>query len=320
MTAKPTHGDGPKPGEAPSRVDSARDVISQRDRDSVTPPASIGHRAHFTTAGLTLSYLDYGGTGPVLLALHGHLNEARFVEQGAAPLDAGYRVIALDQRGHGESEHATTYATDSYVDDALALLDHLGIGSAVMLGHSLGGVAAYLLAARAPDRVTGLIVVDIGAVIDDDLSFVQHWPRRAPTQQELIDALGFMGPKHSYVMRHYPDGWGLPSDGDDMAESQRELNGDHWQQWLSSTAPALLLHGTRSAQLTTEHSEQMAGGRPNTTLVHIDAGHAIYVDNPDEYTAAISGFLAELPHRPIDGPIDPPTPTADPQRDSQDRR
>ena len=263
-------------------------------RGAAAVPPSSGRRGAFQTAGLTLSYLDYGGPGPVPLALHGQLNEARFVEQGAAPLDDGYRIVALEQRGHGESEHATSYATERYVDDAVALLDHLGIAKAVVLGHSLGAAVAYLLAARVPERVAGLIVVDIGAVIDDDLSVAQSWPRRTAAQHELIEALGFMGAKQAYVMRHYDDGWGLPYDGAQMAASQRELNGDHWQQWLSSPTRALLIHGTCSRRLSTEHAEQMADRRPNTTLIHLDAGHAVYVDNPVEYTAAVREFLAQL--------------------------
>lgn len=253
-----------------------------------------GRRTTFDHGGITLSYLDSGGPGPILLALHGHLNEARFVHQGAVPPDLGYRVVALDQRGHGESGHAHSYATDRYVDDAVALLDHLGIATAVLLGHSLGAAVAYLLAARAPARVTAMIVVDIGAVIDDDLGITRQWPRRAASKEDLVTAFGFMGSKQAYVMRHYADGWGVPWCADEMVASQQELNGDHWREWLATTKPALLIHGVESRQLSGDHAEDMAARRSGTTLRHLPGGHAVYADNPDGYAAEVRAFLRTI--------------------------
>lgn len=255
-------------------------------------------RGSFTNDGLRLSYLDSGETDrPVLLALHGHLNEGRFVDQGALPPGHGYRVIAPDQRGHGESDHANPdggYATDRYVDDALALLNLLEVDQAVVLGHSLGGAVTYCLAARAPERVRAMVVVDIAACIDDSLDLVTAWPRRAPTREALVDAFGFMGPKQEFVMREYDDGWGVPWHREGMPQSQRELNGDRWDQWLATDLPTLLVHGTDSRQLATAHAEDMARRRPNTELVHLPGGHAMYVDHPEEYAAAVSPFLARF--------------------------
>ncbi|MDN4594680.1 alpha/beta fold hydrolase [Polycladomyces subterraneus] len=242
----------------------------------------------------SLSFIDYGGDGLPLLALHGHMNEGRFVQGLADAIRDDYRVIALDQRGHGESSRPSSFANDRYVDDALALLDYLGVQKAVVLGHSLGGVVAYRLAASRPERVLALIVVDIGAVVDNDLTFVASWPHRAPTQEELIAALGHLGPAHAYSMRQYEYGWGLPFVAEDMIISQRELNGDYWNDWLASRVPALLLHGTQSKVLSYEHAEEMARKRPNTTLVQINAGHAIYYDNPDRYVAEIQNFLKSV--------------------------
>ncbi|WP_308201299.1 alpha/beta fold hydrolase [Carbonactinospora thermoautotrophica] len=80
-------------------------------------------------------------------------------------------MIALDQRGHGYSDRPTDFSREGYIEDAVAVLDRLGLGAVVVLGHSLGGVNAYQLAARHPHLVSALISEDIGAEINDDLSF-----------------------------------------------------------------------------------------------------------------------------------------------------
>ncbi len=258
-----------------------------------TPPTS-GHRGSFTHDGLRLSYLDFGGDDgrPVLLALHGHLNEGRFVEQGAVPLDIGYRIVAPDQRGHGESDHPDAYSPDGYVGDALALLDHLGVERATMLGHSLGGQVAYRLAAAAPDRVDALVVVEMGAVLrSGSMEIIGGFPRRAATREALIEAFSFLGPNHAYVMREYADGWGVPWEVPEMLASEASISGDHWDVWLATDMPALVVHGTDSNVLDTQHADEMAARRSATEVVHIAGGHGIYRAAPREYTGAVTAFL-----------------------------
>ncbi|MFD1776583.1 alpha/beta fold hydrolase [Paenibacillus rhizophilus] len=110
--------------------------------------ASVSYtRKFFEGPDTTLSYIDFGGKGFPMLALHGHMNEGLLAQGLAGALAGEYRVITLDQRGHGESGRPLSYDNDRYVDDVLALLDHLGIDHAALLGHSLGGVVAYRLAA-----------------------------------------------------------------------------------------------------------------------------------------------------------------------------
>ncbi|AIQ14778.1 hydrolase [Paenibacillus durus] len=241
-----------------------------------------------------MSYIDFGGGGFPLLALHGHMNEGLFAQELAGALAGEYRVIALDQRGHGESERPVSYDNERYVDDALAVLDHLGIDETVLLGHSLGGVVAYRLAARRPERVRALIIEDIGAVVNDDLSFAGQWPRRAPTKAALIAALGRLGPVFAYSMREYENGWGLPFIPEDMAVSQSHLNGEHWDDWLATDCPALLLHGMRSTCLSYEQAEEMAARRPNTKLVHLEAGHSIHFEAPDQFLEVIQSFMKSI--------------------------
>ena len=141
-------------------------------------------RRAFERDGLTLSYLD-SDSGKPLVALHAHWMEAATFAPLAAALTPEWRLIALDQRGHGFSSHAATYSRSDYRDDLSALFDHLAIRSAVLLGNSLGGVNAYQFAAHHPQRVLALIIEDIGAKIEDDTRFALPWAGVYPTRSAL---------------------------------------------------------------------------------------------------------------------------------------
>lgn len=100
-------------------------------------------RRSFRHDELTLSYLDAGGDGQVLVALHAHWMEAATFKDFGNSMAPAWRVVALDQRGHGDSDHAETYSRQDYLGDLLAFVDHLGLTSAMVLGNSLGGVNAF---------------------------------------------------------------------------------------------------------------------------------------------------------------------------------
>ena len=118
-------------------------------------PADM-ERREFQHDGLRFSFLDSGGDGDVLIALHAHLMEAVTYAPLAAALPK-WRVVALDQRGHGYSDHSRSYTRNDYIQDVEALFEHLDLNEAVLLGNSLGGANAYQFAARHPERVRGLI-------------------------------------------------------------------------------------------------------------------------------------------------------------------
>ncbi|MFF2195823.1 alpha/beta fold hydrolase [Streptomyces sp. NPDC058157] len=262
-------------------------------------PAPEAARAALRVSGRRLSYLDSGGPGPLLLALHGHFGEARTFLPLIRQLPPDWRVVALDQRGHGHSDRPPDFSREGYVEDAAALLRHLGgPGPAVVLGHSLGGVNAYHLAFRHPGLVRALVVEDIGAEVDGDLSFCLTWPHRAPTRSALLDALGGSAPHLTDAVREYGDGWGLAFRPQDMTASQHALNGDHWRAWLGSGCPALLIRGSRSGVLPAGHARAMAAARPRTRLVELPTGHTVHATDPERFAAAVRTFLDALPPQP----------------------
>ncbi|WJV47566.1 alpha/beta fold hydrolase [Streptomyces flavofungini] len=244
--------------------------------------------------GRQLSCLDFGGSGQPLLALHGHFADGRTFAALARALGPRWRLIAPDQRGHGWSERAAEVSRDGYVGDAVAVLEHFGLTDVVVLGHSLGGVNAYQLAARHPRLVQALVIEDIGAEVDGDLSFCLSWPHRVPTRAALIETLGDSAQYVEDAVREYPDGWGLVFEARDMVLSQELLNGDHWGDWLASVCPALLVHGRHSTVLSGRHAKDMAARRPRTQLVELATGHTVRESDSMGFAAAVRGFLDGL--------------------------
>lgn len=111
--------------------------------------------------GLTL-HGEVAGDGPLIVALHGLTAARRYVLHGSRTIErSGYRVVAYDARGHGQSDPAPTpsdYRYADYADDALAVLDHLGVERAVLVGHSMGAHTAARLALTHPHRVAALVL------------------------------------------------------------------------------------------------------------------------------------------------------------------
>ena len=266
---------------------------------SVPEPPEAGRpelaRAVVSVDGRRLSYLDSGGEGPVLLALHGHFAEARTFARLAADLGGPLRVVALDQRGHGHSDRPADFSREGYVEDAAAVLAQLGCGPAVVLGHSMGGVNAYQLASRHPRSVRALVIEDIGAEIDGDVSFCLAWPHRTPTRAALLHALGASAPYLADTVREYADGWGLAFRPADTVASQQQLNGDHWADWLGSDCPALLVRGVRSAVLGARHAAEMTARRPGSRLVELGTGHTVHQSDPSGFASLVREFVGALP-------------------------
>jgi esterase len=248
-------------------------------------------RRSFKRDRLTFSYLD-SGHGKPLIALHAHWMEGATFAPLAAALGPEYRLIALDQRGHGFSSHAASYSRSDYLDDISGFFEHLAIRSAVLLGNSLGGVNAYQFAAHHPERVSALIIEDIGAQIEADTRFALAWAGIYPTRSALETQIGSrFVPALTPSIRETAHGWQLAFDPNDTEASQAEINGDHWNDWLASRCPTLLVRGRDSRVTTQAHFEQMATRRPNTELVVIDGGHVVHFDNPSGFIQAVLGFL-----------------------------
>ncbi|MFE4478593.1 MULTISPECIES: alpha/beta fold hydrolase [Streptomycetaceae] len=262
-------------------------------------PADRPAESFVRLGGRRFAYLDFGGPGPAVLALHGHFGRGRIFAPLAAALAGRYRVLALDQRGHGLSDNGGEFTPDAYAADAAAFLEALGPVPAAVLGHSMGGAVAFHLARRRPDLVAALVVADMTTLNREPetrpVLDVSGWPRRAPTRRALARALAERGVPAGYFMdsaAEFPDGWGFLFDTADMTASQAALTGDFTAVWNASAQPALLLRAADSFLLTPATARRMARERPNTRLVEVpDSGHWLYADAPDAFAHQVRAFL-----------------------------
>lgn len=254
-------------------------------------------RFEFHRDGLRLSYLDSRGGGDPLIAMHAHWMEGSTFAPLSAALQPDWRVVAPDQRGHGYSDHANSYTREDYLADLSALLEHLNLRApVVMLGNSLGGVNAYQYAARRPERVRAIIIEDIGVEIHDDVrGMMEGWSGIFKTREELASRIGpRLAPYLQGSFRQVEGGWRLAFDPEDMVKSQICIRGDHWNDWLGSSCPALVIRGNESRVTQQAHCEEMARRRPNTRLQVLEGGHVLHAGNPRAFEAAVKEFLREL--------------------------
>ncbi|MCF3972463.1 alpha/beta fold hydrolase [Paracoccus salsus] len=269
----------------------------------------------FTTEdGARIAYRDQGAGLPVLCLAGLTRNMADF--DYLAPHLPDLRLIRMDYRGRGQSDWTgpDTYNVPQEGRDALALLDHLGIGQAAVLGTSRGGLIGLLLAAVAHDRLLGLCLNDVGPVIDRGgleriMDYVGRNPKAA-THAELAAKLPAAMPGFADVpegrwladaQRHYaetPDGLRIrydPALREAFLAAFADESPDLWPLWDATAGlPVALIRGANSDLLSPEVALEMQRRRPD--LIHAEIpgrAHVPWLDEP-ESLAALRSWLAAL--------------------------
>lgn len=261
----------------------------------------MSKRGYFHRGDTRLSYVDFGGSAPgkqsrLLIALHGRSGSARNFAPLAKALAPDWHVMALDQRGHGWSDHPDDGSRDAFIDDAARLIDLMSPRAPVaLLGHSLGGVNAFQLAARRPELVQCVIVEDIPAHLKTPPMPLEPWPLR---WESLAEMLAFMraspfglSPLLLDSIVEHEDGWGFRFTDAWYDRIRPTLQGDHSADWASVRCPILLLRGTKSWALNASEARRMAALNPKTELVEFDAGHVVHDDQPAAFHTAVAAFL-----------------------------
>jgi pimeloyl-ACP methyl ester carboxylesterase len=255
--------------------------------------------------GLRLRCLDWGGAGrPPLLLLHGFTGHAHAWDTLSLALQPHFHVYALDQRGHGDSDPADAYNPVLAYDDLDGVLRQLGLGSLVLIGLSMGGRNGMYFAAKRPDVVDKLVVVDIGPEISARASAPSSGPAEPDTWNSIEQAARHLYRANPYPGIHYyrwvvshslkqrEDG-ALVWKWHPSIKTRRSTGDVDWWALLTRiTAPTLVLRGAESTVLDHDVAERMVKALPRGTLVEIpDAVHTLHEDNPEAVLAALRTFL-----------------------------
>ena len=259
--------------------------------------------SHFTVSdGARLAFRDQGQGLPVL-ALSGLTRSGADFDY-LAPHLQGVRLIRPDYRGRGGSEWtgAASYTVQREAQDALELLDHLGVGKAAVLGTSRGGIIGMYLAATAKDRMLGLCLNDVGPILHrPGLEKIKDYVGRNPaakTHEELARKLPRLMTEFrnvpdsrwlSEATRHYsatPDGLKISYDPELRQSFLEGFNGPDIDLWPLFNAadglPLALIRGANSDLLSPEIAAQMCARRPDMIFAEVpDRGHIPYLDEAE---------------------------------------
>jgi pimeloyl-ACP methyl ester carboxylesterase len=280
--------------------------------------STTAYTDHNVTVGkLTLHYQEWGDpAGEPLLMLHGFGVSGHMFDEFADRLKGRYRLLALDQRGHGDSSWAEDgdYSREAFVADVEGFRQALGLESFILMGHSMGGLNAVAYANAYPERVRSLILVDVGPEaaregVDNIVRFT-----RGPDEldfDEFVEMAHRFNPRRTIEnirerMRHrlkpLDNGkWTWKFDSrfrqqDGLLKIGSDLTNDQvWALFRAVSCPVLLVRGAESDVLTQEVAERCVREMRRARLVVVPgAGHSVPGDNPDAFTEAVQTFLDDV--------------------------
>ncbi len=269
--------------------------------------------------GVEIGYETYGeGPVTVLLLPTWTIIHSRFWKMQIPYLARHFRVITYDGPGNGHSDRtldATRYTPDSYASDALAVLDATDVSSAVVVGLSTGAQYGIALATRAPERVTGLVMIGPSLPItpprSDRASIEDHFSKPYPP-----DVTGWGKYNLAYWHDHYPDfaefffaqcfsephstkpiedavGWALETNAAVLeADSVDPDPEPDWEELLEKlTCPTLVIHGTGDRIQPYERGQRAAHLSRGTLITMTGSGHIPNVRDPVMVNLAIKQFV-----------------------------
>jgi pimeloyl-ACP methyl ester carboxylesterase len=277
----------------------------------LTPPQDH----HIILRGMRFHYVEWGDhAGRPILFLHGGGQTCRTWDVVCHELSREYRCIAVDQRGHGDSEwsYESDYRVEAYAADVAALVDALNLAPLVIVGMSLGGIAGLHYALDRPKALAGFVAVDVGPWVNVEASlpireFMQEVAGLDQLEQFVDAALRLNPRRDARLLRHSlwhnlrpsPDGrliWktDLRRRGDRLAVVTAAF-GPLRERIANLRCPTLVVRGADSRILGEEDARRFAQAIPNGRWIAIDgAGHSVQGDQPKALVETLRAFLAEI--------------------------
>ncbi|GGX14853.1 alpha/beta fold hydrolase [Streptomyces noursei] len=262
--------------------------------------------------------LEGDGRRPGVLLLHGLMGRASHWADTARRLSAAHRAVALDQRGHGRSDKPVEGPLDraAYVEDAIAAIEQLELAPAALVGHAMGALTAWQVAARRPDLVRALVICDmrasaLGAASQREWAeWFRSWPVPFATLADVRKWFGEDDPTlerprpargefFAEVMAERADGW-RPVFSRRQMLSAREtwVHDAHWEELAQVACPTLVVRGL-DAELGRAEAQEMVRVLPRGEYAEIpEAGHLLPWEQPDAWCRVIEPFLGALTPQP----------------------
>jgi esterase len=274
-----------------------------------------------TIDGLQLHYFDWGNpAGPPLVCVHGYTSSADAFHGFARHFRDRFHIIALDVRGHGESQWSPdgAYTYRDQAGDLAAFVDRLGLGQFILLGTSMGGIIAMTYAMEHGQRLRALVLNDIGPEVEQGSQRITAMVGGRPDEFPSLDAAMAYRREMSPivaardvadqrelalgVLRRLPDGkWGWKMDPAyirQRVERGAPVRPDLWPALARLTCPALAVWGTDSDVLSEAQARRMVETLPKGELLSISGvGHAPSLVEPASL-AGLERFLGGVPAPP----------------------
>ena len=263
--------------------------------------------------GLNFHYLEWGDSSkPTVVMLHGVSQQAHSWDFISLALSPEYHVIAVDQRGHGDTDWADdgVYSLDAMQADIDGVIGALGITDFNLMGHSMGGRNSFIWASRHPKMLRSLTIVDTGPETQrrgqDRIRNFRELPNNLDSFQEFADRIKeYTGRTDEqvlgalkYSIREMPDGkwsWKWDPETKNRTRSGADPNWTTEKLWEcveSVDCPSLVVRGSRSDIFAEETLVKMGEVMTDCTTATIkDAGHLVQGDNPVDFIAAAHKLL-----------------------------
>lgn len=276
-----------------------------------TPPYSD---EYIEARGLRFHYTQWPGDGPAIVCLHGITQTAHSWDEFAATAAArGYRVVCLDQRGHGDSAWPAEadYSRNTQADDIEAVVAGLAIDRPILVAMSMGGLNAMTWSSRPSSQPLALVLVDISPEVraegvEEIRNFIEA-SNVLPSFEDFVERAHAFNPRRSlenirsrlsHNLRRTDDGnwtWKydprLRNPGGSIGEIEKL-----WEEIPAIACPVLAVKGAESPVVSTDSLKRLVSTITNCRSVEIaEASHSVMGDQPEAFARKVLDFLSAVP-------------------------